>query len=392
MRKKHMLSLFMLIVGVALLVAATTVGSASASRTSAPKSANAAPKKGGTLRVNQSTTDFDAVDPGLAYVTNDWTLDFAIGQNLVNFPEKNGQAGSVIYPEAATAFPTVSGNGKIYTFHVRPGLKFSDGSAVTAAAFARSFERILSPKMGSPYGVNIKLDQELVGGSAFLAGKASHISGVSAHGLTLTVHLTKPNPTFTSQLTMQWFMAVKPNMPYTTTGLNTFASAGPYYIKSRDPGRVTVLARNPFYKGSRPANPDQIVITSNTDADQSLLQVKSGQADFDMSGVPSTSAADLGSTYGVNKGRFFVGPTSCVDYLLLNTARSAFGQLKTRIAANWGIDRPAPCASSASTPAPAPTRSWSRASPATSRTGSTPSPVPTSPRPSRSAATRSTAT
>lgn len=341
MRKKHMLSLFMLVVGVALLVAATTVASASAHRTAAPKKANAAPKKGGTLRVNQSNTDFDTIDPGLAYVTNDWTLDFSIGQNLVNFPEKNGQAGSVIYPEAATAFPTISGNGKIYTFHVRPGLKFSDGSAVTAASFSRAFERVLSPKMGSPYGVNIQLDKELVGGSAFLAGSAQHISGVSAKGLVLTVHLTRPNPTFTSQLTMQWFMAVKPNMPYTTTGLDTFPSAGPYMIASRDPGRVTVLKRNPFYKGNRAANPDQIVITSNTNSDQSLLQVKSGQSDFDMSGIPATAAADLGSTYGVNKGRFFVGPTSCVDYLLLNTARPIFGNLKARIAANWGIDRPA---------------------------------------------------
>jgi peptide/nickel transport system substrate-binding protein len=341
MRKKHMLSLFMLVVGVALLVAATTVASASARGTAAPKASKAAPKKGGTLRVNQSSTDFDTVDPGLAYVTNDWTLDFAIGQNLVNFPEKNGQAGSVLYPEAATSFPTISGNGKTYTFHIRPGLKFSDGSPVTAASFQRAWERNLSPKMGSPYGVNDQFQKVVVGGDAFLAGKTQHISGISAHGLTLTFHLTKPNPTFTSYLSMQWFMAVKPNMPYTTTGLNTFPSSGPYYIKSRDPGRVTVLARNPFYKGSRPANPDQIVITSNTDADQSLLQVKAGQADFDMSGVPSTSAADLGSTYGVNKGRFFVGPTSCVDYLLLNTARSAFGQLKTRIAANWGIDRPA---------------------------------------------------
>jgi len=341
MRKKHMLSLFMLIVGVALLVAATTVGSASAQRTASPKKANAAPKKGGTLRVNQSNTDFDTIDPGLAYVTNDWTLDYSIGQNLVNFPEKNGQAGSVIYPEAATAFPTVSGNGSVYTFHVRPGLKFSDGSAVTAASFSRAFERILSPKMGSPYGVNIQLDKELVGGDKFLAGTASHISGVSAKGLTLTVHLSKPNPTFTSQLTMQWFMAVKPNMPYTTTGLDTFPSAGPYFIKSRDPGRVTVLERNPNYKGSRPANPDQIVITSNTNSDQSLLQVKAGQSDLDMSGIPATAAADLGSTYGVNKSRFFVGPTSCVDYLLLNTARPIFGNLNARIAANWGIDRPA---------------------------------------------------
>jgi peptide/nickel transport system substrate-binding protein len=102
-----------------------------------------------------------------------------------------------------------------------------------------------------------------------------------------------------------------------------------------------VLARNPYYKGSRPANPDQIVITSNTNGDQSLLQVKAGQADIDINGVPSTSAASLGSSYGVNKGRFFVGPSSCVDYLLLNTARAPFNNVKARIAANWGIDRPA---------------------------------------------------
>ncbi len=341
MRRKHLLSLVILVVGVASLVAAAAVWSATSNRSAAPQASKAAPKKGGTLRVNQSNTDFDAVDPGLAYVTNDWTLDYAIGQNLVNFPEKNGQAGSVLYPEAATSFPTISGNGKTYTFHIRPGLRFSDGSPVTAAAFQRAWERNLSPKMGSPYGVNDQFQKVVKGGEAFLAGKTKHISGISAHGLTLVFHLTKSNPTFTSYLSMQWFMAVKPNMPYTTTGLNTFPSSGPYYIASRDPGRVTVLKRNKFYRGNRPANPDQIVITSNTNGDQSLLQVKAGQADFDMNGVPSTAAASLGSSYGVNKGRFFVGPSSCVDYLLLNTARAPFNNVKARIAANWGIDRPA---------------------------------------------------
>jgi peptide/nickel transport system substrate-binding protein len=341
MRKKHVLSLFMLVLGVALLAAATTVAGASAHATKAPSKASAAPKKGGTLRLSQSNGDFDAVDPGLAYVANDWALDYVIGQNLVNFPEKNGQAGSVIYPEAATAFPTVSGNGKTYVFHIRPGLKFSDGSAVTAAAFQRAFERNLSPKMGSPYGVNDQLQNQLVGGVDFLNGKTQHISGITAKGLTLTIHLVKPNPTFTSELTMQWFMAVKPNMPYTTTGENTFPSSGPYYIASRDPGRITTLKRNPYYKGSRPANPDEIVITSNTNQDQALLQTKANQTDLDIATVPATAAASLGSQYGVNKGRFFVGTTTCVDYLTMNTARPIFGSLKARLAANWGIDRPA---------------------------------------------------
>jgi peptide/nickel transport system substrate-binding protein len=140
---------------------------------------------------------------------------------------------------------------------------------------------------------------------------------------------------------MQWFTAVKPNMPYSADGLNTYPAAGPYYIKSRDPGRSTVLARNPYYKGDRPANPDQIVITPNVNVDQSLLQIKAGQADFDLGGIPPTAASDLATSYGINKGRFFVGATSCVDYMGMNTARAPFNNVSLRKAVNWAIDRPA---------------------------------------------------
>ena len=249
--------------------------------------------------------------------------------------------GTQLAPIGATSFPTVSGNGKIYTFHIRPGLKFSDGSPVTAASYQRSWERILSPKMGSPLGVNLDLQNDIVGGVAFLNGKAQTISGITAKGLTLTFHLTSPNATFVSILSMQWFTADKPNMPYSSSGLNTYPAAGPYYIKSRDPGRSTVLARNPYYKGDRPANPDQIVFTPNVNVDQSLLQVKAGQADIDLIGIPPTAASNLASTYGVNKGRFFVGPTSCVDYMGMNTARAPFDNVALRKAVNWAIDRPA---------------------------------------------------
>ncbi len=337
MRKKHVLSLLLLTTGIALLITAMSVaGASSALRPSAVKSAKAT--KGGVLRVDQSSTDFDTVDPGLAYVTNDWSLLYATQMLLVNFPEKNGQAGSELYPEAATSFPIVSNSGLTYTFHIRPGLKFSDGSPVTAAAYQRAWERNLSPKMGSPYGVNDQFQKVVAGGEAFLAGKTQHISGISAKGLTLTFHLTHPNPTFVSYLSMQWFGAVKPNMPYTTTGENVYPSAGPYYIASRDPGRTTVLKRNPYYKGNRPANPDEIVFTSNTDQDQSLLQTKAGQTDLDMSGVPPTAAASLGTP---NQGQFKVGPTACVIYALLNTARAPTDNLAVRKALNWGIDRPA---------------------------------------------------
>src|SRR5215831_8196331 len=330
MRKKALLSGVFAGLGVVMLVTAIFASTASASSRSVAKPKSKHALKGGTLRVNSANNDFEFTDPGLAYDTLSWSMLYTTSMLLVNFPEKNGQAGSVLYPEAATAFPTVSNNGKTYTFHIRPGLKFSDGAPVTAASYRRAWERTLSPKMGSPVGVNDQFQSVVVGAQAFLDGKAQKISGITAKGLTLTFHLTKPNPTFTSYLGMQWFGAVKPNMPYTTSGLNVYPSAGPYYIQSRDAGKSLVEARNPNYHGSRPANPEKIVWNMNTDQDQSLLEVKAGQADVDAAYTPPTANASLAAQYGVNKTRFFVGATSCILYWALNTTRAPFNSLKAR--------------------------------------------------------------
>jgi peptide/nickel transport system substrate-binding protein len=342
MRSKTLLSAVFASLGVVMLVAAIFASTATSAAKPAAKPTSKHALKGGTLRVNAHDNDFEFIDPGLAYDTLSWSMLYTTQMLLVNFPEKNGQAGSVLYPEAATSFPTVSKNGKTYTFHIRPGLKFSDGSPVTAASYQRAWERNLSPKMGSPVGVNDQFQSVIVGAQAFLDGKAQKIAGISAKGLTLTFHLTKPNPTFTSYNGMQWFGAVKPDMPYTTSGVNTsYPSAGPYYIVSRETGKSLVEKRNPNYKGSRPANPDQIVWNMNTDQDQGLLQVKAGQVDVDAGGPPPTSNASLQAQYGVNKSRFFVGGTSCVLYWAMNTSRAPFDTIKARQAINWAIDRPA---------------------------------------------------
>jgi peptide/nickel transport system substrate-binding protein len=336
MSKKMVLPAVFAAIGALLLVASAFAG---VSRSNG--NASHVAKKGGTLKINTSNQDFEFTDPGLAYDTLSWSMLYTADMLLVNYPEKNGPEGGQLYPEAATALPTVSKNGTVYTYTVRPGLKFSDGSPVTAASFQRAFERILSPKMGSPVGVNIQLQKVIKGGEDFLAGKTAHISGVVAKGQKLTITLNKPNPTFLAITAMQWFGAVKPSTPYTESGLLTQPSAGPYYIKSRDIGKSLVEVRNPYYKGTRPANPDQIVWTANTDQDQGLLQVKAGQVDIDASQPPPTSYADLGAQYGVNKSQFHVGPSSCVFYAAMNTSRAPFNSLAARKAVEWGMDRPA---------------------------------------------------
>jgi peptide/nickel transport system substrate-binding protein len=324
MRRKYVFSLFMLSMGVALLVAAMTVGTAAASH-------KAQAKGGGNLIVTQVGA-FDTLDPQLSYVSNDWGLLYNTQLLLLNLPTKKGPAGTRLVPQAAKSFPIVSKNGKTYTFHIRKGLKFNTGAPVTAKNFQRSFERNLSPHMFAQYGIYDGLDVFLVGGKAFAAGKTEHISGIKAKGLTLTIHLTKRVPQFESIMGMQWFSAVPANMPYSNSdgGILKYASAGPYYIASNDLTSLTVLKKNTHFKMHKlwPANPSQIIVKSypSSNGDPQLLQAEKNQVD--LATVPSQDVAKTIKKYGVNKGRFKVGPTTCITWNSLNT-RAANGTTKS---------------------------------------------------------------
>jgi peptide/nickel transport system substrate-binding protein len=347
MRRKHVLSLLMLSMGVALLIAATTVGVASSAT---QKAGHSYAKAGGVLKVAHSGGGFDTLDPQIAYVANDWAALYATQRLLLNFPNKVGKAGSVLQPDAAAAMPTISKNGTVYTFHLRKGMRFSDGSPVTAAAFQRAFERDLSPKMYVQNGCFLAIDQMIVGGTKFAncAGTkgvktSDHISGIKAKGLTLTFHLTKANPTFLSILGMQWFGAIKPNMKYSNNpnGVLTYPSAGPYYIATNSPQRLAVFKRNKYYHGFQEANPNQIVINENNGSGEAqVLQIEKGQLDTDFGQVPSDQVASVSQKYGgPNKSQFHVGPTTCVSWASLNTGRAPTNSAAVRKALSYAFSR-----------------------------------------------------
>jgi peptide/nickel transport system substrate-binding protein len=321
MHRKSLLSLFMLSMGVALVAAAMIVGTASA-KTQRTASNN-------VLTITQAPGAFDTLDPQLSYVSNDWGLLYNTEMTLLNFPTKPGAAGTKLIPEAATGFPTISNGGKTYTFHIRSGLKLSNGQPITAANFVRSFERNISPKMYAPFGVYDGLNQFLVGGQAFFQGKANTISGLSAKGLTLTIHLTQVVPQFSSIMGMPWFQAIPSNLPYAPkkSTILKYAGGGPYYIASNDLTHLTVLKRNAhfpsssYFRSNWPSDPTEIVVKSypTSNGTPQLLQAEKNQVDI--AAVHSQDVSSVISKYGNGsnaKGRFHVGVTTCVDWLSMN--------------------------------------------------------------------------
>lgn len=329
------------------LVMATVMAALAASLlvASAMAGGTASSARGGTLRYNHSLSDYEYIDPQKCYDTGCSELLWPVSYNLMQYPERNGAQGKRVYPEAAAAAPTVSRNGLTYTFRIRPGHRASNGKVVTAQWYVRAFERLLSPRMGDAASARfggLHVLENVAGVQAFYDGKAQTISGVRAVGPNrLVIRLTKPFGSLTTALAMNWFTATDPATPYSEQDMNTVVGAGPYFVSSREVGRTVVLDRNRNYRGNRPANPDRIVVTVGGDQNQSILQVKAGQADIEP-GVPSAAAGALSDEFGVNKGRFFVKPTSVTSYWALNSLPGQpLNNAKFRQAINWAIDRPA---------------------------------------------------
>jgi len=335
MQKKLLPALAATVIGASLLVGAAFAGPAAPA-----KAGGSEAKRGGTLRINLSTTDFEYLDPALSYEAPGWQVLYMTNLMLLNYPDKPAPEGSRLVPDAAAGFPRVSRDGRTYTFTIKPGLRFSDGSAVTAAAFKRAFERAASKEQGSPA---IAFMHDVVGADARNEGRAGSVTGITASGQTLTIRLVRANPTFLAEIAMPFFAAVKPSMAIDSRGISVYPSAGPYRIASRAVGSQVVLERNRFYKGNRPANADRIVISTNTDVNQSLLQVRAGQVDYDQFGLPPTVHDELSRQHGVRKGgngRYFVNTGINTTYLALNASRPALGKVNLRKAINHAIDRP----------------------------------------------------
>lgn len=332
MQRKAWFSIAVAAIGASLLVAAGLAGAAS-SGTTAGVSGQA--KQGGTLRVNLSNTDFDYLDPALSYSAWTWQFTYLTNCKLLNFPDKAAPEGSKVTPEVAAGMPQVGGGGKVYTFTVKPGFKFNTGETVTAANFAAAINRDLNPAMQSPA---VPFITDIVGAQAVVDGKAKTASGVKVNGNKLTITLTKPAPDFIARITLPFFSAIPKSLPVNPQGETTPPMCGPYYIKSWTKNRQAVFAKNPNYKGNRPRNLDQIVVTINTDLNQSFLQVKAGQADFDAGGLPPEQVASLKPL--LNK-QFFVNPIVETDYVALNNDSPLFKDVNARKAFNYAIDRPA---------------------------------------------------
>jgi serine/threonine protein kinase/ABC-type transport system substrate-binding protein len=309
------------------------------------------PIKGEELRI--STPTDTAVDPdpmgGKGSVRQ---LMYATCANLLYYPDSAGPEGTQLRPEIAAAMPTVSSNGRTYTFHIRPGYRFSppSGEAVTAETFRHTLERSLSPK--NVYSAGPQLASDIEGVAVYRAGKAAHISGVRVKGNVLAVTLVKPAGDFLTRLSMFAFCPVPLSVPIHHTGFSTkpIPSAGPYYISSIQ-GDRTVLERNPYYPGQRPRRAERIVYTNDIPTPKAVVLADAGAVDllpqdfdnttplFGPGGLLDKRSGPRSAAARAGKQQYYPYDAPFLDTIIFNTARPLFRDAGLRRAVNYALDR-----------------------------------------------------
>ena len=184
-----------------------------------------------------------------------------------------------------------------------------------------------------------------MGAGAYESGRAAHISGVVARGNRLTIRLSAPEPDLPPRLALPFFCAVPLGTPLDPKGVGVIPSAGPYYVTSYTPGQGVVLERNPNYTGGRPHRLDRIELTIGVSQRKADAQVEAGTADYAFDGVDPGDAARLAARYGPGarrRGTAGSGTSSTsagARFIMLNTQRPLFRDVRLRQAVNYAIDR-----------------------------------------------------
>lgn len=236
-----------------------------------------------------------------------------------------------------------SEDGLTWTFTMRDGLKWSDGTDLTAKDFEYSFKRMANPDTAAPYaetclGMIDGFDAAQAGDTDALNVKASD------DGKTLTIVLSYPCSYFDK---MAAFAAMSPVQQATVeangdswcTSADTFVSNGPYMITDWTPSERIVLSKNPNYVGGWDSSKivsDTITLLLLEDSSASFAAYNSGEAvlikDVPTDEIPSLTKAEDG-------GDFYVDTILGTYYVSLNLQRDAFQDAKVRKALSLAIDR-----------------------------------------------------
>ena len=277
----------------------------------------------------------DGIDPG---VTNNSFASPILNNVFEGLVTYSTEDGSLIPGEAESW--EISDDGLTYTFTLREGLKWSDGSAHTAQDYVYAMKRILDPNTEAKY-VDFLLGY-VEGAEEYYADNSIGFDkvGVSApDDNTFVFTLKAPAPYWIDVLTMWTFSpvqeaTVEANGERWTASADTYVTNGPFRMAEINMGESFVLEKNPYYYDADEVNLDKITFRFISDLGTSLMAYENGDIDG-MSSIPTTDMARLKA----EDAGVVMTPSYGTVWYDFNCAKAPFDNVLVRKAFSQAVDR-----------------------------------------------------
>jgi ABC-type transport system substrate-binding protein len=287
------------------------------------------PVIGGTLRI-AFQSDPTTFDPQVCYDATCWDNMEMIFNRLYDYEPGNTK----LVPQAAVTLPKISADGLTYKINLRPGMKFSNGSPLTASDVAYTFSRICDPATKSPV---VSFWTVVKGCDAFAKNPIGTVSGITVASPTqLSVALTRPNSAFVYVMAMP-HASIVPIGTGKQQATNPLGS-GPFKFVSFTPGSSIVLAKNTDYW-----NPGRPYLAGVHEAlgvspEIQLLQLQKGELDVMGDKLPNSSYLNVINDKSLaNRISHRIGLSTY--FLTLNLQVKPFNNPMVREAVSYAINR-----------------------------------------------------
>jgi peptide/nickel transport system substrate-binding protein len=312
---------------------------------------NASTHQGGTLRM-ALVSDWDSLDPGNTYYSFSWADMRWYGRSLLTWKQAPGAAGLRLVPDLATDLGHVSPDGLTWTFSLRPGATYQDGSLIKASDVKYAVERSNwgqdTLTNGPAYFKQVVQDSSNYKGPYLDKNKADGVSGIVADDAagTLTFHLTRKFADFPEIAALPSTVPVPADKDTGADYYKNIVSSGQYQISSYVPGHKATFEPNPNFKpetdpeGIHKVGASMIVVNLNVAQDQIDQELLHGQLDVDLdgTGVGVTAQSQILANPAL-KTQADDGYTSQLSYMTINNTIKPFDNLNCRQAVEYGVDK-----------------------------------------------------
>lgn len=274
--------------------------------------------------------DPETIDPALNSAVDGGNMLLHSFECLLAVDE-NGQ----LVPGQAESWET-SEDGLTWTFHLRDGLKWSDGSDLTANDFVYSWKRVCDPMVAAPYADTVL--SMVAGYDKAIEGDLDALQVAAQDDNTLVVTLNAPCSYFGS---LAAFATLSPVQEATVTAngdawatsAETYISNGPFYVSEWVPGSYILMSKNPYYWNADAIKLDGIKWNLIEDSNAAYSAYQTGEV-LMIKDVPTEEIPSL-----KDNADFHVDPIIGTYYISMNLERDAFKDARVRKALSLAIDR-----------------------------------------------------